>query len=139
SRAEVNWGMPGIMAELARDHRVLALDLPGHGRSDKPAGDAAYGLQVVEDVVLLLDHLKIKKAHVVGYSLGGMVTMKLLAKHPDRVRSGTVCGMGWFKEGSPWQKVMGKMKGGKIGPPQEFFDAVGTLALTEQELKKIDL
>src|SRR5438046_2604415 len=65
--AALNWQAPGVLAELAKDHRVIALDLPGHGRSDKPTAEDAYGLRVVEDVVLLLDHLKSPKAHVVGY------------------------------------------------------------------------
>jgi pimeloyl-ACP methyl ester carboxylesterase len=89
-------------------------------------------------VTLLLDHLKIKKAHVVGYSLGGMVAMKLMAKYPDRVLSGTVGGMGWFREGSGLQRFWGKLKGGGLGPPAAFFEAVGTLALSEKELKQIE-
>jgi pimeloyl-ACP methyl ester carboxylesterase len=94
SSAEINWKMTGVMSDLARDHQVIALDVPGHGRSDKPDKEEAYGLQIVEDCVLLLDHLQVKKAHVVGYSLGGMVAVKLMAKHPDRVLSGTVGGDG---------------------------------------------
>src|SRR5438105_13854316 len=135
--AETNWRLPGVIAELAKDHQVIALDMPGHGRSDKPDKEEAYGVQIVEDVVLLLDHLKIPKAHIVGYSLGGMVTMKLLAKHPDRVISGTVCGMGWFQEGSMPAKIFEKFKGGGLMPPQEFFDAISGLGLTEAEVKKI--
>src|SRR5438046_3215341 len=71
--AEINWNLPGVVAELTKDHHVIALDLRGHGRSDKPQGEDAYGLAVVEDVVHLLDHLHIQRAHIVGYSLGGMV------------------------------------------------------------------
>jgi pimeloyl-ACP methyl ester carboxylesterase len=65
SSAEINWKLTG----------VIALDLPGHGQSDKPEKESAYGKQVVEDVVLLMDHLKIQKAHIVGYSIGGWVRM----------------------------------------------------------------
>src|SRR5262245_9625499 len=107
--AAINWQKPGVMADLAKTHRVLALDLPGHGRSDKPDKEDAYGLQLVEDVVLLLDHLKIQKAHVVGYSLGGMVAVKLMARHPERVASCLVGGMGWLRDGSGLQKVWEKM------------------------------
>ena len=78
---------------------MIALDLPGHGGSDKPEKPEAYGPQMAEDVVLLMDHLKIKKAHIVGYSLGGMITVKLLTLHPDRVLSATVGGMGWVQDG----------------------------------------
>ncbi len=138
--ADINWKMNGVIADLAKDHRVIALDMPGHGRSDKPEKDDAYGVQVVEDVVLLLDHLKIKKAHIVGYSLGGMVAVKLMATHPDRVLSGLVGGMGWFRDGSPLQKFWERIPardGTKT--PQEFLRNVGKLAVTEEELKKITL
>src|SRR5262245_35565350 len=67
SSAQLNWNVNGVVAELATDHDVIALDMPGHGQSDKPASEAAYGRQIVEDVALLLDHLEIKKAHIVGY------------------------------------------------------------------------
>lgn len=136
-----NWKLPGIVAELAKDHQVIVLDLPGHGLSEKPKNKEAYGVQMADDVVLLLDHLKIDKAHIVGYSLGGMITMKLLARHPERVRSATVGGMGWFKEGlgSGLEVLRKKGPRGWFGPPATFFEAAPSLALSEQELRKIDL
>lgn len=139
SSAEINWNKTGVIDDLAKDHLVIALDMPGHGKSDRPEKEEAYGVQIVDDVALLLDHLKIKKAHVVGYSLGGMVTVKFMARHPDRVLSGTVGGMGWLKEGGPLQKVwekMGAKEGGRT--PAAFVKSVGHLAVTEDELKKID-
>jgi pimeloyl-ACP methyl ester carboxylesterase len=142
SSALINWKLTGVISELAKDHKVIALDLPGHGRSDRPMQKEAYGEQLVDDVVLLLDHLKIKKAHIVGYSLGGMVTVKLMTKHPDRVQSALVGGMGWLKEGSVQQKgleMLGKSSKGKLAPPPAFMEAVGQLAVTEEQLKKIDL
>jgi pimeloyl-ACP methyl ester carboxylesterase len=135
SSAEINWKINGVIAELAKDHQVIALDLPGHGQSDKPEKEEAYGLQLVEDIALLMDQLKIKKAHVVGYSLGGAITMKFMAKHPDRVLSGTVCGMGWLKDPSPiLQRVWDDMKA-----PSGTRGSFGKLFLTEAELKKIDV
>ena len=136
--AEINWNLPGIVAELAKTNRVIALDLPGHGQSEKPKDDAAYGKQLVEDVVLLLDHLKIKKAPIVGYSLGGMVALKLLAVHPDRVSKCLVGGMGWMKEGSPLQNMWDIVPTREDArTPSEFIKSIGQLALTEEELKKI--
>jgi pimeloyl-ACP methyl ester carboxylesterase len=138
----VNWQLTGIVKELARDHRVISLDLPGHGFSERPLDKEAYGVQMAEDVVLLMDHLKIKKAHVVGYSLGGMITVKLLTKHPDRVSSATLGGMGWFKEGSALQKFWEGAKKGKdskLGPPPVMLESIKELAVTEEELKKIDV
>ncbi|MDR3633276.1 MAG: alpha/beta hydrolase [Isosphaeraceae bacterium] len=138
SSADVNWRLTGVFGDLARNHQVIALDLPGHGRSDKPEGDDAYGLQLVDDVVLLLDHLRIRKAHVVGYSVGGMVAAKLLATHPERVSSGLIGGMGWFREGSGLQRVWERMGQRDRSPSTAaFLRGVGKLALTEDELKRI--
>ena len=58
-----------VLDDLSRDHRVIALDLRGHGQSDKPRDPAAYGARLTEDVLRLLDHLKIERAHIVGYSV----------------------------------------------------------------------
>src|SRR5262249_54430178 len=99
SSARVNWALPGISGHLAKDYRVIALDVRGHGLSDKPAKEEAYGPELVKDVVRLLDHLKIKKAHIVGYSMGGIIAGNFIARHPDRVLSGTLGGMGWLKAG----------------------------------------
>src|SRR3954451_25213821 len=70
----INWKLTGVVDLLAKDNQVIYLDLPGHGLSDRPANKDAYGTQMADDIILLLDHLKIKKAHLVGYSLGGMIT-----------------------------------------------------------------
>jgi|HubBroStandDraft_1064217.scaffolds.fasta_scaffold09354_3 pimeloyl-ACP methyl ester carboxylesterase len=130
SSAAINWEMPGTIDALAKDHLVVALDLPGYGQSDKPVEASAYGRQWVEDVILLLDHLKIEKAHIVGYSMGGMVALKLIAEHPDRVLSGTLGGMGWLPEDSFLQKIWAHMR-------SVSARGVSELALTETELKSI--
>jgi pimeloyl-ACP methyl ester carboxylesterase len=50
--------------------RDLALDCRGHGRSDKPHAAASYGNEMIEDVARLMDHLDIRKAHIVGRARG---------------------------------------------------------------------
>lgn len=91
----VNWMLPRLFQKLSRRYRVIALDLRGHGRSDKPCDPALYGLELVEDVVRLMDHLAIARAHVVGYSLGGFVALKLALRHPERLLSAVPCAAGW--------------------------------------------
>jgi len=130
SSAKLNWELPGVMNGVAEDHQVVALDLPGFGESDKPSDPAAYGLQWVDDVIQLMDHLKIEKAHIVGYSMGGAVALKLIAEHPERVISGTLGGMGWLREGSFLQKVWGHLR-------NQGARSVSELALTEDELRSI--
>jgi len=138
SSAEMNWRIPGVMSALATGHQVIALDLPGYGLSDNPDNEDAYGLQMVEDVILLLDHLKIKKAHIVGYSMGGIVALKLIARHPDRVLSGVLGGMGWLREGSPLQKSWERLSVlRRSRTPAVCVHSVSKLALTPEELKEI--
>jgi pimeloyl-ACP methyl ester carboxylesterase len=91
------WDIPGITQALAKDYKVITFECRGHGRSGKPHDPRMYGREMAEDVVRLLDHLKIKKAHVVGYSMGGFLTLNLLATHPDRMLTATTGGAGWTK------------------------------------------
>ena len=76
---------------------MIAFDHRGHGESEKLFDPKQYGAEMANDVLRLLDHLNIKKAHVVGYSLGGAITEYLLVNHPDRFFTATIGGMGWIK------------------------------------------
>ena len=71
----------------AKEYQLIAVDLRGHGKSGKPHEAAKYGPEMAEDVVRLLDHLKLAKAHLVGYSMGAIVAGKVAAMHPERVVS----------------------------------------------------
>jgi pimeloyl-ACP methyl ester carboxylesterase len=74
---------------FAAAYRVVAPDLRGHGRSDKPPGPYSIG-HMVSDMAALLDALSIERAHVVGLSLGGLVAQQLAIDFPRRVRSLTL-------------------------------------------------
>ncbi len=91
----LEWRKNGVIEALSKTYRVIVPDQRGHGRSDKPHTPEQYGVQMAEDVVRLLDHLNIEKAHVLGYSMGGFVTLKLIALHPERLLSAAPCGAGW--------------------------------------------
>lgn len=77
---------------LARDlaalgHRVVLLDLPGHGHSEKPRRASHHRIDTyARHVVSLLDHLGIQQAVVGGVSLGGNVSLMVGAQNPNRVR-----------------------------------------------------
>jgi pimeloyl-ACP methyl ester carboxylesterase len=133
-----NWELTGILQMLAVDHQVIALDLPGHGQSDKPDRADAYGVAMVDDVVLLLDRLAIKKVHVIGYSMGGMIAMKLMATHPERVASAVVGGMGWMQEGSLlaifWERFQ---TAGRGQTPPVCVQSLGKLAISAADLAAI--
>jgi len=94
----LNWVRPGIFHELSRQYKVVAFDLRGHGLSDKPHDSARYGTELVEDIVRLMDHLKIEKAHIVGYSMGGFIALKMAEMHPERMLSVAPCGSGWSSD-----------------------------------------
>lgn len=71
--------LPGFM--------LISMDCRGHGESDKPHDVTKYGVEMALDVVRLLDHLKVDKAHLIGYSSGGFIAGKVVGMHPERVRS----------------------------------------------------
>jgi pimeloyl-ACP methyl ester carboxylesterase len=77
----------GVFANIAKDHRAIAMDLRAHGKSSKPHDPKAYGDELARDVIRLLDHLKIQRAHIVGYSLGAVIAGRLIETNPDRLRS----------------------------------------------------
>ena len=72
---------------MSKEFQLIAVDLRGHGKSDKPHEVDRYGPAMAEDVIRLLDHLQLPKAHLVGYSMGAIVAGKVAATHPDRVLS----------------------------------------------------
>jgi pimeloyl-ACP methyl ester carboxylesterase len=83
-----------VLKELAKDYRIIAMDCRGHGGSEKPHDPKQYGLEMAKDAVRLLDHLRIDKAHIVGYSMGAGITLQIAAHHPERVRTATLGGAG---------------------------------------------
>ena len=104
---------PGTVNALsAAGYRVIALDQRGHGGSDKPYDASAYGMNMVEDVRRLLDHLEVERAHLVGYSMGARVSSTFLVTYPERLLTITLGGFGW-----PWQS-----------PPVTTDDALASLS-----------
>jgi pimeloyl-ACP methyl ester carboxylesterase len=87
-----SWVETGVLPNLATDYRVIALDYRGHGQSDKPHDPKSYGIQLSQDVVRLLDHLNIPRAHIVGHSMGAGITAQLLTTNPDRFLTATLSG-----------------------------------------------
>ena len=83
-----SWTSRGVVDNLARDFRVIAFDARGHGKSSSPREPSAYGRQQALDVVRILDALKINRAHIVGFSLGGSTVAQLLTLHPERFLTG---------------------------------------------------
>ena len=103
ANAEGKWLKSNIAHALVKNnHRVIAIDARGHGRSDKPHDPNKYGPRMATDVVELLDHLKIQKAHIHGYSMGGSILTQLLARHQDRIISAIYGGSGPQETDPKW-------------------------------------
>lgn len=89
-------GMLGIANALPPDYRKVALDIRGFGKSSKFSDEARFGKGMVDDVIHLMDQLKIQKAHLVGHSMGALIAANVLAQHPERVESAAlVAGPFW--------------------------------------------
>jgi pimeloyl-ACP methyl ester carboxylesterase len=115
--AQGNWFANGIAQALAKNHRVVALDNRNHGKSDKPQ---LNGPGKASDTIELMDHLKIQKAHIGGYSMGGGITGQLLATNPERFITAHFGGSGISETDPEWIAKLPPDKQGR--DPQE--DAV---------------
>ncbi len=76
------WGKQ--VPAVAAHHTVILMDSRGHGRSTRDARPYGYDL-MADDVVALMDELKIRKADIVGWSDGGIIGLDLAMRHKDRV------------------------------------------------------
>jgi pimeloyl-ACP methyl ester carboxylesterase len=96
SNVRVNWVQPGWVSTLtAAGYRVIALDNRGHGASEGPHDPGLYrtDAHMAEDVRRLMDHLRIARADVMGYSMGAWITAHLALRHPERLRSAILGGL----------------------------------------------
>jgi pimeloyl-ACP methyl ester carboxylesterase len=82
-----NWG--GWIEDLSKTRKVIAVEMQGHGRTADVARDITYE-NLADDVAGLLDYLKIPRADLIGYSMGGTVAMECAIRHPDKVRKAVI-------------------------------------------------
>ncbi|MGV8997855.1 MAG: alpha/beta fold hydrolase [Parvibaculaceae bacterium] len=96
STHEVNWVATGWSRALVdAGRRVIMADGRGHGASDKPRDEADYTLEAMAgDVVALMDHLGEPGADLMGYSMGGMVSLVAAGLYPDRFDRVIAAGVG---------------------------------------------
>lgn len=126
SSKNVNWVYPTWVSELKKNNRrVIALDNRGHGDSSKlyDAEDYHLGL-MAGDVIALMTHLRIDRADMMGYSMGGRITALLAETHPQRLRSAIVAGigMGLIIGGGPGENVALALEADSI---EDVTDPVG--------------
>jgi pimeloyl-ACP methyl ester carboxylesterase len=95
-----NW--PEMIAGLSKTRQVVAVEMQGHGRTADIGRDFSYE-NLADDIAATLDYLKIGKADLIGYSMGGGVAMQVAIRHPAKVRkvvsiSAVFRDDGWVKE-----------------------------------------
>jgi len=91
-----NW--TGWIGELSKTRKVIAVELQGHGRTaDIPRDITSENL--ADDVAALLEQLKIPRADLIGYSMGGAVAMQCAIRHPDKVRKVVVISSTFRRDG----------------------------------------
>ncbi len=134
------------IGELSKTRKVIAVEMQGHGRTADIKRDLTYE-NLSDDVAGLLDHLKIQRADIIGYSLGGGVAMQCAIRHPEKVRkvvsiSAPYARDGWVKEANDaWPNLTWEMMKGtpaevgykKLSPTPDgfpdFFNHVKAMAL----------
>ncbi|AGF74511.1 hydrolase, alpha/beta hydrolase fold family [Bartonella australis AUST/NH1] len=109
SSARVNWQATGWFRSLVEaGYRVIALDNRGHGNSDKSYDPSFYmPPAMASDAVRLLQHLRLPKAHVMGYSMGARISAFMALLHPTYVHSVIFggLGIGMVKGAGNWKPV----------------------------------
>ena len=79
------WG--ALATAFSRRHRLVVVDLPGHGRSGVPDDPARASVErSADDLAAILRHVAASPAHVIGYSLGARIALRLAVAHPRSVR-----------------------------------------------------
>jgi pimeloyl-ACP methyl ester carboxylesterase len=76
-----NWA--GWISELSKTRKVIAVEMQGHGRTADVPRDITYE-NLADDVAALLNHLKVARADLIGYSMGGAVAVQTAIRHPDK-------------------------------------------------------
>ena len=86
------------ISELSKTRKVIAVEMQGHGRTADVPRDITYE-NLADDVAALLNHLKVARADLIGYSMGGAVAMQTAIRHPDKVRRAVIISSTFRRDG----------------------------------------
>lgn len=121
------WRYFGFVQKLKSHYQLIMPDARGHGLSGKPHDPRAYSLsERIDDVLAVLDELRIERTHFLGYSMGGLVGYGLARRAQDRLRS-LIVGAAHPYEDNSWE-VFDRVDGSN---PAAFITALET-ALNER-------
>ena len=103
--AVTDTGTISLADSLARDHRVIALDLRGFGQSTKFGDVAQYGHRMTDDVARLIEHLKLGRTHLIGHSIGALLAASVAERYPDRVASLSLLAGMFFRDSAKFANL----------------------------------
>lgn len=89
---ETNWA--NQIPIFSRRYKVAAMDLRSHGRTNNPSNILDYNI-MAEDVAKLLEKLRLGKTHLIGFSLGGVMAIRMVLSHPELVKTLILCSSGY--------------------------------------------
>jgi len=124
-----NWRAPGWYDTLTgAGYRVIALDCRGHGESDKPHDSTFYGESAMaNDIALVMEAAGHASAFVMGYSMGGSLTIRLTHDRLRSVRAAVIGGVGanYFTRSNEWRTAIADglvaEDVSKLSPTQRMF------------------
>ena len=128
----------GMTPLLSRRYRVITLDNRGSGLTEYPNGP--FDIEALaDDIALLLDHLSIPKAHILGWSMGGNVAQDLALRHPGKVASLTLVST-YMRRPSRSSYIMNAMVGSvqSGGDLIYLFTVMQSLCMTEEAFREME-
>ena len=110
--------MAPLADSLGAGYRVIVLDHRGFGQSTKFSDPERYGDEMSDDVIGLLDHLQIPRAHLIGHSMGAVIAEDVALRYPSRVESVSLIAGPFYADSAqfaamtkPWLDDLAKGKG----------------------------
>jgi pimeloyl-ACP methyl ester carboxylesterase len=138
---KIPWQQYGYFSGLFDAYQLVAMDCRGHGQSGKPHNSSAYGQQMVDDVIRLLDHLQIERAHLLGHSMGAEIALKATVQNPERVHSAILAGSGWSDDSvyAIYQPLAASLeRGDGFGVLLEWITPVGQPPPTDADIQALN-
>ncbi|MDH3666179.1 MAG: alpha/beta fold hydrolase [Paracoccaceae bacterium] len=118
SRAE-DWS--GVIDALGEGFSILAYDQRGHGDSDTPPGP--YTIEhLTGDLINLMDDLGLARAHIAGFSLGGLVALSVALNHPERVDKLALISTVAGRTDEEKARVLARLEFLLNAPPSDYFE-----------------
>lgn len=134
-----------VAESLSSTHRVIAMDVRGFGKSSKSGDSTQFGTKMSDDVIRLMDHLQLRRAHLAGQSMGALVVANAASRYPDRVASVTLIAGPFAHPRPPQEKMLiedlrdGKGLDAFLRPLLANLDPAAAKAVSAQFLAQNDV